>query len=368
VSWNVVLSEVMFDYGMSWVAVTRREGETSTVYAGGTGRGVLKSSDGGSNWATANSGLFATSNTGLALDPRNPRTLFAEIENVGLFKSTDGAASWTPEPILPGVRTLAIDPQNTGTVYASLDSGGLNKTVDGGESWMPLPVDSYNLVWAVDPQNPSTLYAGSFKSTDGGASWEKLTVSPTALAIDPKNPATLYAGTMTEPAFSRVLDVSAGILKSVDGGTSWTALNTLGQGYSVSTVAVDPANSSIVYAATIPLNCDYFWCGWPPVQIPANWFPGVFRSADGGATWTKLGLPDDSTSLLGIDPQGTVYVQTRAGLVRSADGGVTWNALPNAGLRSEVRALAFDPLDANHLFAGTSGAGVFEILLAPAQQ
>jgi hypothetical protein len=366
-SWNLVLSEVTFDWGMSWVAVARREGEASTVYAGGTGRGVLKSSDGGSNWATANSGLIATTNKGLAIDPRNPRTLFAEIENVGLFKSTDGAASWTAAPVLPRVHALAIDPQNTGTVYASLDSGGLNKTVNGGESWMPLPVDSYSLIWAVDPQDPSTLYAGRFKSTDGGASWVKLTVSPTALAIDPQNPATLYAGTMTGEVFTRVLDVSTGILKSVDGGRSWTGLETLSQGYRVATVAVDPANSSVVYAATIPLECDYFFCGWPPVDIPANWVPGVFRSADGGATWTKLDLPD-FTSLLGIDPQGALYAQTSAGLVRSTNGGVTWNAVPNAGLRSAVTSLAFDPQDANHLFAGTSGAGVFEIMLTPAQQ
>ena len=367
-SWNVVLSDVTFDWGMSWVAVTRREGEASTVYAGGTGRGVLKSSDGGSSWTTANAGLLATSNTGLAIDPRNPRTLFAEIANVGLFRSADGAASWTPAPVLPRVRALAIDPRNTGTVYASLESGELSKTVNGGESWMPLPVDPYSLVWAVDPQDPGTLYAGRSKSTDGGASWMKLPISPTALAIDPKNPATLYAGTMTGEVFSRVLDVSAGILKSEDGGRSWTGPDTLWQGYRVAAVAVDPANSSVLYASITPLDCDYFLCGWPPVDIPANWVPAVFRSADAGATWTKLDLPDDSASLVAIDPQGALYARTRSGLARSTNGGVTWDALPNAGLRSAVTSLAFDPQDANHLFAGTAGAGVFEIMLTPARQ
>ena len=92
---------------------------------------------------------------------------------------------------------------------------------------------------------------------------------------------------------------------------------------------------------------------------------GLFRSADGGATWAKLDLPGDpfQFNLLGVDPQGTLYARATAGLVRSMNGGATWNALLTAGLSSGVSVLAFDPQNPNHLFAGTGGGGVFEITL-----
>ena len=83
-----------------------------------------------------------------------------------------------------------------------------------------------------------------------------------------------------------------------------------------------------------------------------------------GSTWAKLDMPGDpfKSNLLGVDPQGTLYARVTAGLVRSMDGGATWNALPTAGLSSEVGVLAFDPQNPNHLFAGTGGGGVFEML------
>jgi hypothetical protein len=92
---------------------------------------------------------------------------------------------------------------------------------------------------------------------------------------------------------------------------------------------------------------------------------GQFKSTDSGSTWVKL----DGVSLLGIDPQGTLYANTSAGPARSQDHGATWNALPIAGLifGSGIGVLAFDPQNPNHLFTGT-GTGVFEITLAPGNE
>jgi photosystem II stability/assembly factor-like uncharacterized protein len=133
-------------------------------------------------------------------------------------------------------------------------------------------------------------------------------------------------------------------------------------------VAVDPTDSSVVYAQTTYLNCSFYsdgYCADPALPQAL----GVYKSADGGATWVKLDLPADHpvVSLLGIDQQGGLYVWglAQASLIRSQDGGATWNALPATGLPSAVSALAIDPRDPNHLFAGTRGAGVFEITLAP---
>jgi photosystem II stability/assembly factor-like uncharacterized protein len=133
---------------------------------------------------------------------------------------------------------------------------------------------------------------------------------------------------------------------------------------------VDPSNSSIVYSETAAVDCDYYVCT-NDYYSSAQQNLGVYRSADSGATWSKLELPSGAPPvayLVGIDQNGTVYATatgSQSGLFRSQDGGVTWNVLPTNGLPGGGGAsvLAFDPQNPNRLFAGT-GAGVFEITFA----
>jgi photosystem II stability/assembly factor-like uncharacterized protein len=107
---------------------------------------------------------------------------------------------------------LVIDPQSPGTVYA-VTSRGLFKSTDGGASWAApniwLPATAVGPL-AIDPQNPSTVYMGGsrgvFKSTDGGASWAAVNFGLPAtgvgpLAVDPQNPSTVYAGTYGHGVF-----------------------------------------------------------------------------------------------------------------------------------------------------------------------
>jgi len=380
-SWSVVSPEGTasdpYPWLDGWLVVAPGEGGPSTVYAGGNARGIFKSLDGGSTWALATSGLFATWIDSLAIDPQNPHMIYIGVDVAGLYRSTDGAVSWYAEPIPPRVFLFALanDPQNPGTVYAS-GPDGLYKSIDGGASWVQLPVapagtDLAGPIFplAVDTRNPGTVYSGGFKSTDGGASWAKLALSPTALAIDPQDSGTLYAGTIAGELATSVLSISGGVRKSVDGGRSWSGVNAVCQSYGVSSLTVDPTNSSVVYAQTGKVDCSMSYdcnSGYGDLNSDeAKKGLGLFRSADGGATWAKLDLPGDpfQFQLLGVDPQGTLYAWATAGLVRSMDGGATWNALPTAGLSSGVSALAFDPQNPNHLFAGTGGGGVFEIRL-----
>ncbi|HEV3333256.1 MAG TPA: hypothetical protein VG096_19850 [Bryobacteraceae bacterium] len=381
-SWSVVSPEGTasdpFPWLVAWVVVTPGEGGLSTVYAGGNARGVFKSLDGGTTWTLATSGLFATSIYSLAIDPQNPHTVYAGVYVAGLYRSTDGAVSWSATGNLPGVSVfvLASDPLEPGTFYAG-GPNGLYKSIDGGTGWVQLPVapaftDLAAPIFplAVDARNPGTVYSGGFKSTDGGASWAKLALSPTALAIDPQDSGTLYAGTIAgAPGELSVVSISSGVRKSVDGGRSWSDVDTVSQSYGVSSLTVDPTNSSVVYAQTGKLDCsESYDCNsdyGDPNSNETKKGLGLFRSADGGATWAKLELPGDpfQFQLLGVDPQGRLYAQATAGLVRSMDGGATWIALPTAGLSSGVSVLAFDPQNPNHLFAGTGRGGVFEITL-----
>ena len=379
-NWSVILPGATNTYSW-WVAVTPGQGVRrrskgarnpgSTVYAGTGWRGIFKSSDGGSTWAAANSGLFALGFYTLAIDPQNPRTLYAGVSGAGLLKSTDGEASWSTTPIKYDFATLTFDPRNQGTVYA-WTGPGVEKSIDGGQTWVQLPLGpglvGYVGPIAIDMQNPDTIYSGTAKSSDAGASWVNLAGYAgylTALATDPQIAGAIYAGSVTGgDGVQSASSVSSGVLKSVDGGRTWTGVNTLWHAVDVSNVVVDPTNSSVVYAQTTWLDCGWYDCSggyWDSPELLKNL--GQFKSTDGGATWVKL----DGVSVIGFDQQGTLYAYTPAGVARSQDHGATWNPLPTAGLISGIGVLAFDPQNANHLFTGTV-AGVFEITLAPGNE
>jgi photosystem II stability/assembly factor-like uncharacterized protein len=104
-----------------------------TIYAGIRTGGILKSSDGGTTWAAANTGLSNRNVSALAVDPRNPRVLFASTEG-GVFRSSNGAESWQPSGLgLPAgcVAAFAIDPSGR-TVFAGTNGGGVVSLRLGG--------------------------------------------------------------------------------------------------------------------------------------------------------------------------------------------------------------------------------------------
>jgi len=100
----------------------------ATLYAGTSGGGVFKSTNGGGNWSAANTGLTNTDVLALAIDPATPATLYAGILGGGVFKSTNGGGNWSA--VNTGltnafVRALAIDPATPATLYAGTDGGGV---------------------------------------------------------------------------------------------------------------------------------------------------------------------------------------------------------------------------------------------------
>ena len=113
----------------------------------------------------------------LAIDPQTPTTLYAGTYG-GVFKSTDGGGNWSTVNTgltATGVYALAIDPQTPATLYAGTDGGGVFKSTDGGANWSAVNTgltNTYVYALAIDPQTPATLYAGTyggvFKSTHGG--------------------------------------------------------------------------------------------------------------------------------------------------------------------------------------------------------
>lgn len=225
------------------------------------------------------------------------------------------------------VTALAINPGNISQVYAAGAQGGIWKTTNGGTTWAPL----------TDTQ-PS-LAVGS-------------------LTLDPTNSSTIYVGT-GEENFSGDSYYGAGILKSTDGGNTWTHIcgpfcgpwdqdGYYGGGARIGGLVVDPNNNQVLLAALESNN------------------NGIYRSADGGNTWTQVLSGNCGTAVL-FDPvnTGVAYAALgnsfsgyTEGVYKSTDSGQTWtpingtgaNVLPLANAARIVLAMA--PSSTTTLFAG----------------
>lgn len=277
----------------------------STIYAGTVG-GIFKTVDGGVRWNLISNGVsfvdrwnMTSAVSAILIDPTNPMTLYTGTGGfgTGVFKSTNGGVDWfaIDNGLTTGgsldVRAMVMDPANPNTLYVTGVTGmSTSKTTNAGVVWMPLSSSGLRagFVAAIDPTQTATIYmagpSGISKSSDGGMNWSEMDngvgdVFVLCLALDPSAPATLYAGTGNPGA--------GGLFRSVNGGTSWAMV--AGMPPAVYTVVVDPANSSLIYAANDN---------------------GIYRSSDGGATW-QLSLAASVVRTLVAAPGLSVSVQTR---------------------------------------------------------
>jgi photosystem II stability/assembly factor-like uncharacterized protein len=329
----------------------------STLYAGDWDEGVLKSSDGGRSWRAMNDGLTTGRVSTLIVDPQNPGVAFAGIDDRpgGVFKRTGGAWQRTGEGIgRVNVYASAIDPRDPDNVYMGT-TRGVFKSTDGGASWHELLASPHVVLdrrvvghtgtevsaLAVDSHDPRIVYAiasehGLYKSTDGGNHWQLLgrsfgaTSDTAALALDPQDPETVWAA-------------AVGLFKSVDGGLTWRSSGF--EGSTVHAVVLDPNMPTHVYVGTEE---------------------GAFKSTNAGATWRALQGPVDGVDVLAlaIDPEHpeNVFASTESGVFVSADAGSHWRRL---GRHLPVRnydALAIDTA-AGMVYVGAFGGGIFEAAL-----
>jgi photosystem II stability/assembly factor-like uncharacterized protein len=209
----------------------------------------------GATWTPVNTGLPASSFgiTALTVDPQVPSTLYALTTWGTIFKSADGAVTWSPVTGVAAVNWLVLDPKHSSTLYAAT-SHGILKSADGGASWISANTglgdgNLFISMLAIDPVNPSTVYALMAtrlqKTTNGGESWSVVyTVGsqnfPGWLTVDPATPSTLYI------TFSN----GGSISKSMDGGESWAQIKPgvaqTGFASSAIQLAIDPEDSSIL--------------------------------------------------------------------------------------------------------------------------
>ncbi|MBS1705249.1 MAG: hypothetical protein JST40_05205 [Armatimonadetes bacterium] len=231
-------------------------------------------------------------------------------KNVQISKPFLEAAELGPAPMDSGdtgrVSAIACSRQNANLVYVGGADGGVWKTTNGGTTWS----------W-VTPSLPTTAVG--------------------ALAIDPSNDQILYVGT-GEANFANHSRYGMGIFKTTNGGVSWVQLGAnVFSGRCISRLVIDPSNKQRLFASVTTAG------GFPELAAAKN-HPnatgplGVFRSTDGGETWTQLtnGLPSQTATDVAIDPSnpqvlyagiGRIFGSTQNGIYKSADGGNTWSKL-----------------------------------------
>ena len=333
-------------FGVSAIVVDPQN--SVNVYVAAEGR-VFRSADGGRSW-TGGPQIDLRVDA-LAVDPQRPSILYAGA-GAGVFKSVNAGRSWVPSglgqtPRQPGgprgegnVFSLVVDPTDSNVVYAvaGTAAGHVSKSVDGGRTWRMLPASPSPIsALTIDPANPQILFAavegawtdGKGHSTiamtsDGGATWRTVLSRDGdlwAIAVDPARPGTVYAvGT-------------AGVLVTADDGLTWQSAGSAPD-VNPGALALDPRDPGTLYVS--------------------SWEKGVFRTADGGRTWSALG--ETLSGPIAIDPQApsTLYLGTTTdGIVKTVDGGKTWRPADSGIVASEVLSTATDPRDTRIVYAGT---------------
>ena len=200
--------------------------------------------------------------------------------------------------------------------------------------------------------DPQTYYFGSvaggvWKTANGGLSWTPMTdktgiMSVGAIAVAPSDPNVVYVGT-GESCWRGNISYGDGMYKSVDGGKTWTHLPGLDDTRHIARIIVHPANADILFVAAMGH------------AYGPNETRGVFRSSDGGKTWSKVLYKDNKTGAIDLtfDPSNphvlfaALYEAQRypwtavsggpgSGLYKSSDDGATWKRLEGHGLPSGV--------------------------------
>src|SRR5262245_11909498 len=328
----------------------------STIYAGMVGSGVFKSIDGGASWKLRSDGLVDSFDgiiEGIAIDPSDSSTLYLATLH-GVFKSIDAGCTWVKKSVgLPEsngtsyTNGITIDASNPSVLYLGTFANLVYKSVDGAESWTPSGV---GIPYAsaggpvVDPANPSHLLVtdGYFitdiggghglvlASDDAGASWH-----PAGSTLHD----TFYSAVVFDPAMpGRVYTTGAqGVFRSDDGGATWT-----------------PSSTGLSELPTGPLLV-----GPGTRLLVGTHSQGVFRSDDEGATWSPesagIAAAQWASFSVGVSNPNLILAAGSGdvtGIARSTDGGATW-APSGTGLGASGSGVAVivDPNDASVAYA-----------------
>ncbi len=341
-----------FSRGGRSTTVTGIPGDPLIYYFGSTGGGVWKTTDAGRTWGNISDAFFEAGSIGaIAVAPSDSNVIYVGTGSacprgnvspgIGIYKSVDTGRSWKHVGLRDAgqISRIAIHPTNPdlvyvavlGNVFGASRTRGIFRSSDGGLNWENvLYVDDRTGAsdLSMDATNPRILYAGMwtverkpwtidsgsmvggiFKSTDGGATWTKLTnglptevlVGKIAVTVSPARPSRVWA--QVEAAGDQ-----GGLYRSDDVGASWERVNKQRilqqRAWYYTHVFADPAAPDTVYA----LNT------------------GFYKSIDGGRTFQAYAVPHGDNHDLWINPNNPrVMINANDGGVNvSFNGGESW--------------------------------------------
>jgi len=323
------------------------------------------------------------------IDPEARLAAYDQARSLQAIAGGRSAGQWDPVgPTNVGGRIadIACHPTNLNIIYAASASGGVFKTTDAGTSWVPLFDDESALSIgsvAIDPSNPETIWVGTgepnggggsvtyggtgvFRSTNGGTTWTNMGLAATRyigrVVVDPLNPNTVFVaalGSQWSP------DPYRGVYRTTDAGANWQHVLASTDSTGAVDLAIHPTTPNIVYAvmwerSRAPNFLDY---GGPT--------SGIFRSTNGGDTWSELtsGLPTGDRGRIGItlceSAPGTlyaIYAESNPGafdgVFKTTNGGDNWIQTSDGALGSIYSSYGWwfgnirvAPNDANRVYA-----------------
>jgi photosystem II stability/assembly factor-like uncharacterized protein len=307
----------------------------------------------------------------LAVYPANPQIMYAGTWGAGVFRSTDGGATWVG--VNSGlnnlqINALAVDPNNYNIVYAGPYREKLYKTTNGGQTWAltATGIQEQAIVYsiAVDPTNSSRVYISTrgisnnnnrpwkgiiYRTTNGGATWIPAleNVGGTeqqdwaySLAVHPLSPNQVYA------AYHEYF-----VWRSNDYGQTWNLFNSGISDHSGRSVIINPnqLNPPNLYYGVWHQTGVY---SYPTVNNELWW--GITNGSSYGVKVYNMALHPLQPSLIYV---ADFTLDNTYGILKTTNGGRAWNG---SGLEDNlVYTVAVNPKNVNTVYAGTNGDGLY---------